>query len=71
MKVIVNGNENKTKVEYPCLMIQIGGNSIILFTEECVGTVIKHDCYPVGEHATDWLSEQHWIPFVGKIEISN
>lgn len=69
MKVNIKDNSTSTEIKYPRLMVSDKG-TIVLFTGNDVGTILKSDDYETGHYANDW-AEQLFKPFTGTIELSN
>lgn len=63
--------ENQEEIEYPCLMIGIHMNAIVLFEKEKHGMVLNQNkIYRIGHYSDVWAMEE-FKPFNGTIELSN
>lgn len=81
MKVTINLNETKPKMQYPCLMrnlLKFYPQVVILVTgrlydDRCVGTVIVGNKFNLlGEHRDDWVMQNlEPLEDCATIELSN
>ena len=71
VKTEVIENVTKEVITYP-LIAEINGD-IVLFTENCIGTVLRSPKYPVGHYSDDWREIKFWdiLPKGVKVVLEN
>lgn len=71
VKTEVTENVTKEVITYP-LIAEINGD-IVLFTENCIGTVLQSSTYPVGYYSEDWSDINLWniLPKGVKVVLEN
>ena len=69
---LINKQEKAREIKYPCLMITHTGGKIVLFNNECCGTVVcsGRKEQPIGYYSERWMMP-NFTPFNGTIELSN
>ena len=64
--------EDEQEINYPCLMIGLGG-MIVLFNKKGCGTIVSFNSSPIdciGEYQTNWVMSC-FNTYTGKVELSN
>lgn len=71
MKSIINFDEKKPAITYPCLMRGTRNGSVVLFTGDEKGTCVHAEGANVlGEYSDIWIMDC-FEPFNGTITLSN
>ena len=76
MDIIVKTSDNFPKTMYPILKSLKGAEDrIVLFINKREGFVVSRGDDPswwsLGYHSTDWLEDEHWVTYSGKLELCN
>lgn len=71
MKVVINNSNEKKELPFPKLMISKDSGTVVLFSEDGIGTQLNRVDYAfIGTHSRSWAMKL-FTDFTGSITLSN